>query len=309
MSRLALIDPKTLIGEAVRDLVATQVEGWDQIELFASDPEEVGGVTQVAGRAALVQALDLEILSTLDAALFCGDEVSPDVLESIPTGCRSIFIDPESQVADAVPVVAGLNDEDVPGTPRLLSPSPAVLLVSHLVAPLRQFGGLEVVAHVLQPASARGKAALDELFDQTRSILSMSDERPESMFGTQLAFNLLPWTVQSGPVVQHIETVLGKEVVARVHLSQAGVFHGCSAGVFVHFAEDPGTAAIEESLLESARIERTEVPDELGPLAAATSHKILIGEVTRSPNGGYWLWSAMDNLAASAQNALALARL
>jgi aspartate-semialdehyde dehydrogenase len=308
VSRLAIVEPKTLMGEAVRDGVASPAGIWDEVELFTTDEEEVGGVTEAAGRAALVQALQEDALDAFDVVLFCGQEIHQDVLDTLPATCRAIFVDPASPVDGAVPVVAGINSEEISAAPRVLSPAPAVILLSHLLAPLRRLGSLEVVAHILQPASARGKAGVDELFEQTRSILTMSEDRPEDVFGTQLAFNLLPWGGASNPLAAQLETILGTDLEVRIQLSQAGVFHCCSAGIFLSTAQDPGAAELQEILLESPLIERAEDPEHLGPVSAATQGKILISDIAPSPVKGYWIWSSMDNLAACADNALSLAR-
>ena len=308
MSRLAIIEPKTLMGEAVREAIASRASVWDQIELFTTDSEEVGRVTEVADRAAIVQSLEDDTLDAFDAVLFCHREIDLGVWKSVPGHCQAIFIDPETPLADAVPAVAGINSEHLAGSTRLVSPAPGVLLLAHLLAPLRELGDLEVIAHVLQPASVHDKAGLDELFGQTRAILSMSDQRPEEVFGTQLAFNLLPWPGSSAPLSSHLQTILGTTWEARIHLSQAGVFHCCSAGIFLSVENDPGAAELQDLLLENPLVERPENPELLGPVAAATKDKILIGELTSSPVKGYWLWSCMDNLAFSASNALALAQ-
>lgn len=309
MSGLAIVEPKSLVGEAVRDAVTSGADTWDRVELFTTDAEEVGAVTEVAGRAALVQALESEPLEAFDVVLFCGSQAPLDILESLPQGCRSIVIDPQTPVEGAVPIVAGVNGGEIAGIPRVLSPAPAVLLLSQVLAPLRPLGALEVVAHVLQPASARGKAGLDELFGQTRSILSMTEERPEDVFGAQLAFNLLPWEGSSSTLAENLETIVGGELEVRIHLSQAGVFHCCSAVIFLSTEEDLGAENLHARLLENPLIERAEHPGLLGPVAAATARKILIGEITPSTGRRYCLWCCMDNLTASADNALSLARI
>lgn len=308
MSRLAIVEPKTLMGEAVREAIASRASSWDQIELFSTDSEEVGAVTEVAGRAAIVQSLEDDTLDDFGTVLFCARETDLAVSRSVPSHCQAIFIDPETPLDEAVPVVAGINSEQLAESTRIVSPAPGVLLLAHLLAPLRDLGDLEVVAHVLQPASAHGKAGLDELFEQSRAILSMSDQRPEELFGTQLAFNLLPWAGSSAPLGSHLQTILGTAWQAHIHLSQAGVFHCCSAGIFLIVDNDPGAAELQDLLLENPLVERPENPELLGPVAAATADKILIGEPTSSPPRGYWLWSCMDNLAFSANNALALAQ-
>lgn len=308
MSQLGIVEPKTLIGEAVRDALIDQKDVWDQVELFTTDSEAVGAVSEVAGRAALVQLFDKEDLGTLDVLIYCDRDVPLDLLEALPERCRTIFIDPASPVEEAIPVVAGINDEQIAGASRVVSPSPALLMLSHLLAPLRELDDIEVTAHVLQPASARGKAGLDELFEQTRAILSMSDERPEEVFGTQLAFNLLPWVGSSAPLEADLGAVLGVDLEARILLSQAGVFHCCAAGIFLGFSTDPGVEKLQQLLLESRLIEQAENPELLGPIAAAATTKILVGEISPSSTKGYWLWSCIDNLTSSASNALALAR-
>lgn len=308
MSRLAIIEPKTLLGESVRESVGSQSGEWEHIELFSTDTDEVGAVTEVAGRAAIVQSLESDTLDTFDTILFCSQDVDLDLWASIPSHCTAISIDPYTPLDDAVIAVAGLNPEALAGATRIVSPAPGVLLLAHLLAPLRDLGILETVAHVLQPASAYGTAGLDELFAQTRAILSMSDPPPDDLFGTQLAFNLLPWASSSAPLSSHLQTILGTDWEAHIHLSQAGVFHCCSAGIFLSLTKDPGAAELQVLLLENPLVERPENPDLLGPVAAATGDKILLGEVTPSPGKGYWLWSCMDNLIFSARNALSLAR-
>ena len=71
MSRLAIVEPKTLMGEAVREAIASRASSWDQIELFSTDSEEVGAVTEVAGRAAIVQSLEDDTLDAFGTVLFC----------------------------------------------------------------------------------------------------------------------------------------------------------------------------------------------------------------------------------------------
>ncbi|HBL32028.1 MAG TPA: hypothetical protein DD490_34835, partial [Acidobacteria bacterium] len=64
-------------------------------------------------------------------------------------------------------VVAGVNTEAAhPGT-LMVSPHPAVVLLAHLLHPLRELAPTSAVAHVIQPASLHDTAGLDELFEQT----------------------------------------------------------------------------------------------------------------------------------------------
>lgn len=308
MTHLSIVEPGTLMGEAVRDSLASRGEDWDQVELFSASTDEKGAVTEVAGRAALVQPLEEDSLHGADVVLFCSSELDTQILELVPDTARAILIDPDTAVPEAIPVVAGINTVETATAARIVSPSPALILLSRLLHSLAQQGDVEMVAHVLQPASARDRAGLDELFDQTRSILSMSEQQHYEIFGTQLAFNLLPWKGSDESLATDLETILGRKLEAEIYLSQAGVFHCCSAGIFLRLGSDPGTEALRGLLEESPHIETHDEPDLLGPVAAAAAKKILLGPVTASPTKGYWIWCVMDNLACSADNALAIAR-
>ena len=195
MTRLAIIEPRTLVGEAVRDALGSTGDIWDQVDLMTSDTESVGAVTEVGGQAALVQATDPEALAHADVVLFCGPEIDHTGIESLAPSTRTILLDCQEPLTEATPIVAGVNSEEISGTQLIVNPSSATLVLSHLLAPLADCGAIDIVAHVLEPASARDQAGLDELIDQTRAILSMSDERPQAVFGTKLAFNLIPWRI------------------------------------------------------------------------------------------------------------------
>jgi len=308
MTRLAIIEPRTLIGEAVRDALESTVDNWDRVDLMTSDPESVGSVTEVGGQAALVQEMDSEVLSQVDVALFCGPEIDYSGIESLTPSTRAILVGCLEPLAGATPIVAGINSEEISGTHRIISPSSAVLMLSHLLAPLADCGVIDIVAHVLEPASARDQAGLDELIDQTRAILSLSDERPQAVFGTQLAFNLIPWRSTHRELAGELSAVLGSRLEAQIFTSQAGVFHCCSVGFFLRLESDPGVDELQALLSEDPLVETHPEPDFLGPVAAAGLERIQLGQVLPSPSKGYWVWAVVDNLICSANNALAIAR-
>lgn len=308
MTRLAIIEPRTLVGEAVRDALGSVGDSWDRVDLMTSDSEAVGSVTEVAGQAALVQEMGPEVLGLADVVLFCGSEVDYSAIESLPPSTRAVLVDCPEPLDGATPIVAGINSEEISATHRIISPSSAVLTLSHLLAPLADCGTIDIVAHVLEPASAHGQAGLDELIDQTRAILTMNDDRPEATFGTQLAFSLIPWRGTQKDLAGELSAILRSPLEARIHTSQAGVFHCTSVGFFLTLEKDPGLDEVQALLSEDPLVEIHPDPDHLGPVAAAGSDKIQLGQIVSSPSEGYWVWAVMDNLICSAHNALAIAQ-
>ena len=296
------------MGEAIGVALGSKADNWDHIELLTADPDGVGGVTEFAGQAALVQAIDPDVLANTDVALFCGSELDHRTLDLLAPTTRAVLVDSPEPIAGTTPIVAGINLEEIAGANRILSPSPAVIILSHLLAPLGDCGRITVVAHVLEPASARDQVGIDELIDQTRAILSLSEERPETVFGTQLAFNLLPWQGTQKDLANELTTVLKSPMKVQIHTSQAGVFHCCSVGFYLDLENDPGLEEVQALLSEDPLVETHHQPDYLGPVAAAASDKILLGQVTPSPSNGYWVWAVMDNLTGAANNAMAIAQ-
>lgn len=307
MTRLAIVEPMTLMGRALRDGLASRRDLFDEVELFTSDPEEVGAVTEAGGRAALVQKLQRESLETFDLAIFCGREVDEQALAALPEAALAVLIDPSTEIAEAEPIVAGVNLEQVAGYRRLVSPHPAVVLLASLLHALRDCDPSEVVAHLLQPASAHDQRGLDELFEQTRSILSMRSEQPHDEFGCQLAFNLLPVAAATSGIESQLERVLGRRLRVALQRSQAGVFHCYATSVLVRLDNDPGLESVRARLIEQRSIELSPRPDLLGPIDAAASEKILVGGVSPASEASYWIWAVMDNLTCGGvNNALAL---
>jgi aspartate-semialdehyde dehydrogenase len=308
VTRLAIVEPRTLVGEAIREAMDPLGSVWEAVDLLTVDSENVGGVTELAGQASLIGALDAASLSQADVALFCGTETDPQLIDGLPAKTRAIFVSPAEPASGATAIVDGINLQETASTDRIVSPSGAVIMLAHTLAPLADFGRLEVVAHVLEPASNRDRPGLDELFDQTRAILSMREDRPEEVFGAQLAFNLLPWGGTARDLAQDLSAVLQFPLDVQIQRSQAGVFHCCTIGAYVRPEKDPGLDELRAAVSQDPLVEIYDRPELLGPLAAAASDKILLGPVIASASRGYWIWMAMDNLTASANNALAIAR-
>jgi aspartate-semialdehyde dehydrogenase len=212
-------------------------------------------------------------------------------------------------VEDGLPVVAGINTSSTGGRRVLLSPHPAVVLLAHLLHPLKSLSPLEVAATVIQPVSMRDEGGLEELFENTRQIVAMTRRTPTPVFGTQLAFNLLPAPLPADPVAAQLRPVLADAPPVALQLLQGAVFHSVSASLLVRLAGDPSPQAVRKALSASPILEAADKPRLLGPIDAAASDKVLFGTVRKDEAaGGFWLWAVMDNLTrGGALNAIEIA--
>ena len=310
-ARIAIVNPISLLGQELKEGLERRGELWSEVRLLTTDPEAVGTVTEAAGAAALVEAYETDSLHGIDLVFVCDwSSKLEGLLDDRFAETTVVVVAPEQAPAGGRAVVAGLNlDLAAPGS-VLISPHPAVVAVAHLTSPLTSFGLQEAIAQVVQPASMKGQQGLDELFEQTRSILTFTEQIPQEVFGAQQAFNLLPLDLSTQELVSQLHSVLGEERILALKIVQGGVFHSLSASVFVRLAQDPGTDGLQNAYDDYPHTERVSEPDLLGPIAAAAREEILVGSVEPATGlpGAYWIWGVMDNLTrGGATNALEIA--
>lgn len=309
MTAIAILHPMNLLGRELRETIEARRPDWADLRLLSTREDEIGNLTEVAGAAALVGRFEPESLRGVDLAFLCGGmEDNRAVLAELPPETLAIVLSFDATAEDAHPVVAGVNT--VAARDRvILSPHPAVVLLAHLLHPLRGLSPEEVVATVIQPVSMRDEGGLEELFENTRQIVAMTSRTPTPVFGTQLAFNLLPVPLPADPVAGQLQAVLADAPPVALQLLQGAVFHSVSASLFVRLAGDPGTQAIRKALAASPILEVADKPRLLGPIDAAASDKVLFGTVRKDEaTGGFWLWAVMDNLTrGGALNAIEIA--
>ena len=313
MTVLAVVEPNGLIGTELRQELRRHRELWSEVRLLSADTDpEVATLSELDG-AALVQPLSAEQLEGVDLAFFCDlDDDSAASWDLAAEGTTRILVSPETAPAAAAPIVAGVNAESASRGGLLLSPHPAVVLLALLLHPLRPLGLAEAAAWLVQPATMRGRRGLDELMEQTRSLLAFSDERPSEVFGKQLTFNLLPTDRPTAPLGEQVAALLGGGPTPTIELVQGAVFHSFSGSLLVGFDEDPGGEAIAAALAAHPLIEAhdPEGPPSLGPIDAAGGSRVLLGPVSPADGrpGQYWLRAVMDNLTrGGAANALEIA--
>jgi aspartate-semialdehyde dehydrogenase len=299
---LAIVEATTLLGKEVRDALVARPALWREIRLLTTREGEIGALAEVAGAATFVQRADADGLSGVDFVFCCGtDEEARQVLNELPESATAVVLATGLEDYAAIagqPVVAGVNFGRAQHGRVLLSPHPAVILLAHLLHPLRGLGIEEAVATVIQPASMHGDPGIDELFEQTRQIIAMTQRRPSPIFGAQLAFNLLPTPAAVGPLSTQLHEVLAGDPPASLQLLQGGVFHSLAASVYVRFANRADAKSLRRTLGQQAHLELAKKPGQLGPIDAAAHEKVLVGAVQEEPStpGGFWLWAVMDNL-------------
>jgi aspartate-semialdehyde dehydrogenase len=174
-------------------------------------------------------------------------------------------------------------------------------------------------ATMLVPASEFGRAAMDELHQQTVNLLSFQT-LPKTVFDAQTAYNLLTGMGENATahlsslgerVRRHLTALLGhRGAVPAVQAVMAPVFHGHAFSIAVELERAVEISALEEALSSEHVDLVLEDTDSPSNLAATGQNDVLVrlrvepGERNPTEARRLWLWAVSDNLRLAAQNAL-----
>jgi aspartate-semialdehyde dehydrogenase len=177
-------------------------------------------------------------------------------------------------------------------------------------------------ATLLQPASEFGRAALDELHQQTMSLLSFQG-LPRELYDAQAAYNLLAGlgeaakvslgTVEARVRRHYAALSQGRWPTLALQVIHAPVFHGHTFSIAIELERPVEIAALEEALSGGHLDLVLEDTDSPSNLASTGQDDVLVrlrpepGARNSSQVSRLWLWAASDNLRLQAQNAVACA--
>lgn len=327
---VALVGSESLLGREIRDIVATSGAEID-LRLVAADEEEPGALTRVGDEPAIVTGLDAEALSGARAVILAGSaDSSRKALELAGETPDAALIDltyaaeerPDARLR--APAVETEPDDLEDAAIHVIAHPAAIALALFLRRlqtndPIRQS-----VVHIFAPASEHGTKGVEELQQQTVSLLSFKS-LPQAVFDTQLSFNMLARYGEEAPVAleeselrieRHLASLLdlpgdgAGAPMPSIRLIQAPVFHGYSFSAWVEFETNPGVEPLEASLatdLIDVRGRETEPPTNVGQ---AGQSGISVGAILPDRNNAeaVWFWLVADNLRLAAENAVAVAR-
>jgi aspartate-semialdehyde dehydrogenase len=328
-SNWALVGSESLLGRELRNLIAESGLPVD-LKLIAADSEKAGSLTEQGGEPTVIWGLDEQALRDAGIVFLAGtEESSREALAMTLTGAAPVLIDLTHAAEDHPRSFIRAPDVE---PPEFRAPEDAVQSIAHpaaiaiaLVLPRlhARFPIRRSLIHIFEPASERGMPGLEELQQQTVSLLSFKS-MPKKIFDQQLSYNMLARYGEEAPVSletvelrieRHLATLLSRAThsaapvpMPSLRLIQAPVFHGYSLSLWIEFVDNPGVAAVESALAGDridVRHSDLEPPTSVG---MAGQGGIAVGAVTMDRNAGQacWCWLAADNLRLAAENAVAV---
>jgi len=331
MNTIALIGSDSLLGREVRDIVATSAATFD-LRLVADAGEQPGSLTRVGDEPTVVGSLDAASLIDARAIFLAGSaESSRKTLELLDRSSGATVIDltgaaeerPEARLR--APLVEDPAEEPAIDAPVHVIAHPAAIALALFLRRLHAHDPVRSsVIQIFAPASEHGAPGVEELQNQTISLLSFKP-LPHAIFDTQLSFSLLAKYGDEAPVPledaelrmeRHLASLLalpgeGQDApMPSLRLLQAPVFHGYSFSAWVEFESNPGVDTLETSLAAGSIEVRSIDVEPPTNVSQAGQGGIAVGAIQPDRNNpeACWFWIVADNLRLTAENGVAVAR-
>ncbi|MGH6889346.1 MAG: aspartate-semialdehyde dehydrogenase [Rhizomicrobium sp.] len=313
--KVAVVGATGNVGREMLGIVAERAFPASEVVALAST-RSIGTEISFGDDTLKVKALDYYDFAGTDIVLMsAGAGVSREWAPKI-AAAGALVIDNSScwRMDRGVPLIVpevnahALDD----GIPKGIIANPNCSTVGLVVAlkPLHDEATIRrVVVATYQSVSGAGKAAMDELFRQTRAVF-VADPIESDKFTKQIAFNLIPhidsfldsgYSKEEWKMMVEIQKILDPDIQLTATCVRVPVFIGHSAAATVEF-EKPITAQRARAILREAPgvlvVDKREDGGYVTPIEAAGEDATYVSRIRKDPTveHGLALWVVTDNL-------------
>ena len=324
MYKIAIVGAATLLGKELKDAISESTMAAATFSLLDEEQAQ-GQLEQVGDEVTFVQPILSDTFEKVDFTFFCGSEdlTRKHWASALRAGSTVLdlsgALDQEPGVLVRAPWLAGDTGAGDLFTPAVVPAHPAALALAMLMERLRPALPRFIAATLLVPASEFGRGAMDELHQQTVSLLSFQGV-PKAVYDAQAAYNMLSGMGElaqlslprlEARIRRHYEALgNGRLPALALQAIAAPVFHGHTFSIAIELERPVDISALEEAL-SGDRVDLVlEDTDSPSNLAATGQNDVLVRlrpiVEGRNPNQvtRFWLWAASDNLRMYAQNAV-----
>lgn len=263
-----------------RDLDTFDFAGWD-IALFAIGSEATETYAPKAARAGCA-VIDNSSLYRYDPGV---PLVVPEVNAAAVEGCakKNIIANPNCSTAQMVVALKPLHDR----------------------ATIKR-----VVVSTYQSVSGSGKEAIDELWDQTKSIYNPTEEVEPKVYPKQIAFNVIPHidkflddgsTREEWKMVAETKKIVDPKIKVTATCVRVPVFVGHAEAVNIEFEEFLDEDEARDILREAPGlmvVDKREDGGYVTPIECVGDYATFISRIRQDSTveNGLNLWCVSDNL-------------
>jgi aspartate-semialdehyde dehydrogenase len=330
---IAIVGAASIRGKQLNEALTESSFASAEFALL-DDQQALGQLEAVGDEVTFIQPITAGSFERIDFTFFAGTaELTRRHWQAAQRAGSSIVdlsaaLEGEAGVLVCAPwVQEAMGEAAVAGTPTLHTPAivsahPAALVLALLLELLQHAGAIrQVSVTVMEPASEYGKAALDELHQQTVALLSFQSI-PLELYDVQVAFNTVAAFGEAAKVSladsearirRHYALLSGGRLPQlSLQLIHVPVFHGHTFSIAVEYERQVTLEQIEATL-STPHVEvilgDADAPGNLNSIGDQDiSVRVRFDEEGASQSRRLWLWASADNLELCALNAVECAQ-
>jgi len=314
--KVAVVGATGAVGHEMLAILAERRFPADEVVALASKRSAGRQVSYGDDRTLRVGLLDEHDFAGTDIALFSpGAKVSAaHAPRAAAAGCVVIDNTSRFRMDPEVPlVVPEVNGAAIAGYAKrniIANPNCSTIQMVMALKPLHEMAGIErVVVASYQSVSGAGKAAMDELFEQTKALYHYEHKKPESL-PKRIAFNVIPQidvflpdgaTKEEWKMAEETKKILDPAIEVAATCVRVPVFVGHAEAVNVEFAEAIDEAAAREALRDAPGVvvlDDRELGGYVTPVDCVGEDAVFVSRIRKDPTVPYGLalWVVSDNL-------------
>ncbi|GJD30838.1 Aspartate-semialdehyde dehydrogenase 2 [Methylobacterium adhaesivum] len=313
--KVAVVGATGNVGREMLDILSERAFPADEVVAIASR-RSMGQEVSFGDKILKVQALDSYDFSDTDICLMsAGGETSKEWSPRIgQAGCVVIDNSSAFRYHQDVPlIVPEVNPDAITGFSKLniiANPNCSTAQLVVALKPLHDVARItRVVVSTYQSVSGAGKDAMDELFQQTRSVFT-AGQMVQEKFPKRIAFNVIPqidvfmedgFTKEEWKMMAETKKMLDPKIKLTATCVRVPVFIGHAEAVNVEF-ESPMSAEQATAILRSAPgilvVDKREPGGYMTPHEAAGEDATYISRIREDATveNGLAFWCVSDNL-------------
>jgi len=329
--RVVVVGATGNVGREILNILAERQFPADEVAAIAS-ARSTGDVIDFgdSGQELKVKNLEHFDFAGWDIALFAaGSEVSKVYApKAAKAGCTVIDNSSLFRMDPDVPlIVPEVNSDALAGYTRkniIANPNCSTAQLVVALKPLHDAAKIKrVVVATYQSVSGSGKAAMDELFEQSRNIF-VGDSNEPSVYPKQIAFNVIPQagdflddgsTTEEWKLVVETKKILDPAIKVTATCVRVPVFVGHSEAVNIEFEREISAKEAQSILREAPGVmlvDKREAGGYVTPVECVGDFATFVSRVRddSTVENGLSLWVVSDNLRkGAALNAVQIAEL
>jgi aspartate-semialdehyde dehydrogenase len=329
--KIAIVGAASLHGRELAEALEDSALAAAEFVLM-DDEEGLGQIESVGDEVTVVQSIDADSFRHVDYVFFAGSPAQTSTHWHAAEAAHASIIDLSGVLETEPGVLVGAPwvkdaienpNMAVPDlhTPALVPAHIAATTLGLLLARLQDVGAVRSAwATVCEPASEHGRAAVDELHQQTVTLLNFQN-MPKDVFDMQVAFNLTPVLGEAAKIDlvatearirRHYALLSGGRLPAvGVQLLQVPAFHGYGISLGVELERGVALEHLEAALAGDHVDVVIGDGDPPSNLSSAGQEDVLLRvrqtNAEEALSTRFWIWAAFDNLKLASLNAIACA--